>query len=128
MELWSLMHFLMPAVFASHADFRAWFAQPLAGAVEDGSAVNARLVGRLHGVLRPFLLRRLKADVEKSLPPKTEVVVPCRLSKRQRRLYEEYMGSSETRGTLASGNLLGVMNCLMQLRKARHTHDEGGSF
>ncbi len=41
----------------------------------------------------------------------------CRLSKRQRKLYEEYMASGNTRATLASGNFLGIMNCLMQLRK-----------
>jgi hypothetical protein len=40
-----------------------------------------------------------------------------RLSKRQRQLYEEYMASGSTRATLASGNFLGIMNCLMQLRK-----------
>ena len=118
MELWSLMHFLMPHVFASHADFRAWFSQPLSASVEAGAApANTQLVARLHGVLRPFLLRRLKADVEKSLPGKSEHVVPCSLSKRQRRLYEEYMQCSSTQGTLASGNLLGIMNVLMQLRK-----------
>jgi E1A-binding protein p400 len=117
MELWSLMHFLMPHVFASHADFRAWFSQPLQGSVEQGSAVSRQLVQRLHGVLRPFLLRRLKADVEKGLPPKTEHIVPCPLSKRQRRLYEEYIRCSSTQGTLASGNLMGLMNVLMQLRK-----------
>jgi SNF2 family DNA or RNA helicase len=118
MELWSLMHFLMPHVFASHADFRAWFSQPLSASVEAGAApANTQLVARLHGVLRPFLLRRLKADVEKSLPGKSEHVVHCSLSKRQRRLYEEYMQCSSTQGTLASGNLLGIMNVLMQLRK-----------
>ena len=41
------------------------------------------------------------------------------LSKRQRALYEEYMASGATRATLASGNFLGIMNCLMQLRKVR---------
>jgi len=117
MELWSLMHFLMPEVFASHADFRAWFSQPLTASVEGQQSVNAELVGRLHGVLRPFLLRRLKIDVEKGLPPKTEHVIPCSLSKRQRRLYEEYMQCSSVQGTLASGNLMGIMNVLMQLRK-----------
>ena len=75
------------------------------------------LVSRLHGVLRPFLLRRLKSEVEKNLPGKTEHVVHCGLSKRQRRLYEEYMASSDTSTTLSSGNLLGIINCLMQLRK-----------
>jgi helicase SWR1 len=47
-------------------------------------------------VLRPFLLRRLKCDVEKQLPAKIEHVVRCRLSKRQRRLYEEYIDSGDT--------------------------------
>ena len=75
MELWSLMHFLMPHVFASHAEFRAWFSNPLTGMVETGAGLNPQLVGRLHGILRPFLLRRLKADVEKGLPPKKEIIL-----------------------------------------------------
>ena len=65
MELWSLMHFLMPHVFQSHSEFKNWFSQPLAGMVEGGEGVNMDLVSRLHGVLRPFLLRRLKTEVEK---------------------------------------------------------------
>eukprot|EP00959_Pyramimonas_sp_CCMP1952_P415291 8701823-Pyramimonas_sp.AAC.1 len=84
---------------------------------EGTAAVNAGTVERLHGVLRPFLLRRLKRDVEKQLPGKHEHIVKCRLSRRQRRLYEEYMASTETASTLGSGNLLGIINVLMQLRK-----------
>ncbi len=72
---------------------------------------------RLHNVLRPFLLRRLKKDVEKQLPGKFEHVIHCRLSKRQRNLYEDFMASSDTQETLASGNFLGLINVLMQLRK-----------
>jgi E1A-binding protein p400 len=117
MELWSLMHFLMPQVFASHAQFKDWFSNPLTGMVEGSAEYNKAVVERLHAVLRPFLLRRLKKDVEKQLPPKHEHVVYCRLSKRQRRLYEEYMASGDTRATLESGNFLGIVNCLMQLRK-----------
>ena len=41
----------------------------------------------------------------------------CRLSKRQRTLYEDYMASSDTSATLASSNFLGIINVLMQLRK-----------
>lgn len=44
-------------------------------------------------------------------------VCRCRLSKRQRTLYEDYMASSDTRSTLASGNFMGIINVLMQLRK-----------
>lgn len=60
MELWSLMHFLMPHIFHSHAQFQDWFSNPLTGMVEGAAAVNAALVSRLHAVLRPFMLRRLK--------------------------------------------------------------------
>nr|CAD7426185.1 unnamed protein product [Timema monikensis] len=68
-------------------------------------------------VLRPFLLRRLKVEVEKQLPKKYEHVVMCRLSKRQRYLYDDFMSRAKTKETLSSGNLLSVINVLMQLRK-----------
>ena len=48
MELWSLMHFLMPHVFQSHAEFRSWFSNPLTGMVETGENVNPELVVRAH--------------------------------------------------------------------------------
>ncbi|WIA40512.1 hypothetical protein OEZ86_013861 [Tetradesmus obliquus] len=117
MELWSLMHFLMPAVFSSHAQFKDWFSNPLSGAVEAGGEVSVQLVERLHGVLRPFLLRRLKSEVEKQMPAKHEHVLTCRLSKRQRQLYDEYMSRSETRAVMSGGNFMGVVGVLMQLRK-----------
>lgn len=117
MELWSLMHFLMPQVFASHAQFKNWFSDPLVGMVEGSAELNRAIVERLHAVLRPFLLRRLKKDVEKQLPGKHEHVVYCPLSKRQRLLYEEYMASSVARSALSTGSYVGLMNCLMQLRK-----------
>ena len=124
MELWSLMHFLMPHVFASHAAFRDWFSQPLTAAVEGAGgsaaakdAAGRALVKRLHSVLRPFLLRRLKADVEKSLPPKHEHILRVTLSRRQRALYEDYLASSAASGALTGGGFLGAVNVLMQLRK-----------
>lgn len=119
MELWALMHFLMPHMFRSQAEFKQWFSTPLTQHVEGVSAVDMALVKRLHAVLRPFILRRLKADVAKQLPKKYEHVVTCRLSNRQRYLYEEFMSRSSTRASLASGNYLSMMNVLMQLRKVR---------
>lgn len=117
MELWSLMHFLMPSLFDSLREFKDWFVNPLTGMIEGSHEYNQELVQRLHKVLRPFLLRRLKADVEKQLPKKKEIIKYCRLSKRQRFLYEEFMSLSKTKETLASGNFLSVINVLMQLRK-----------
>eukprot|EP01113_Clastostelium_recurvatum_P048888 TRINITY_DN897_c3_g1_i5.p1 TRINITY_DN897_c3_g1~~TRINITY_DN897_c3_g1_i5.p1 ORF type:complete len:1290 (-),score=442.72 TRINITY_DN897_c3_g1_i5:648-4265(-) len=117
MELWSLMHFLMPSVFQSHKEFKDWFSNPVNSMIEGNDAVNGDLISRLHGILRPFLLRRLKKDVEKQLPGKFTHIVPCTLSKRQRYLYEEFIANSDTQATLSSGNFLGIINILMQLRK-----------
>ena len=87
--------------------------------VEGSRNLNNDLISRLHGIMRPFLLRRLKKDVAKQLPPKFEHILMCRLSKRQMYLYEEYMSRSSTRSSLTDGNYLGMMNILMQLRKVR---------
>lgn len=128
-ELWSLLYFLMPsgassampAGFANLKEFQEWFAHPVDQLIEGGREgmddEARRTVTKLHRVLRPYLLRRLKADVEKQMPAKYEHIVYCRLSKRQRFLYEEFMSMAQTRETLASGNYLSIINCLMQLRK-----------
>ncbi|KAK7202856.1 SNF2 family N-terminal domain-containing protein [Myxozyma melibiosi] len=131
MELWSLLYFLMPSSkssesvmtsgFASLADFQEWFSHPLDKLIEGDYSKNdaeARTtISNLHKILRPYLLRRLKADVEKQMPAKYEHIVYCKLSKRQRYLYDDFMSRAQTRETLASGNFLSIINCLMQLRK-----------
>ncbi|KAH8739550.1 Swr1p like SWI/SNF2 family Atpase [Cryptosporidium ryanae] len=118
MELWSLLHFLMPHIFTSHHDFKTWFSDPLTSAIENQNVENEKnLLSRLHSVLRPFLLRRLKIDVEKEMPSKIEHVIRCPLSKRQKELYDEFLESKTTQNTLLGGDYIGLMNILMQLRK-----------
>ncbi|KAJ3007058.1 swr1 complex component, partial [Thoreauomyces humboldtii] len=133
MELWSLLYFLMPADggpedagFAGRNEFKEWFEGSVSKLIGDGSNLMAsnmadaetrESVSRLHAVLRPYILRRLKADVEKQMPGKFEHVVKCRLSKRQRFLYDDFMSRAKTKEDLASGNYLSIVNVLMQLRK-----------
>uniref|UniRef100_A0AC35UD17 Helicase domino n=1 Tax=Rhabditophanes sp. KR3021 TaxID=114890 RepID=A0AC35UD17_9BILA len=117
MELWSLMHFLMPSMFGSQEDFQNVFNDPLQDMASMNSDQNKDLITKLHDVLRPFLLRRLKKDVEKQLPTKREEVVYCNLSTRQRYLYEDFMDRRETQQNLASGSVFSVLNIVMQLRK-----------
>lgn len=50
MELWSLMHFLMPSVFQSHREFKEWFSNPVTGMIEGNSEYNDSLIKRLHKV------------------------------------------------------------------------------
>ncbi|TVY40978.1 Helicase [Lachnellula occidentalis] len=132
-ELWSLLYFLMPATangtdtqqnisgFANLREFQEWFKKPSEQILEHGrdqmDSEAKGIISKLHQVLRPYLLRRLKADVEKQMPAKYEHVEFCRLSKRQRELYDSFLSREDTRGTLASGNYLSIINCLMQLRK-----------
>ncbi|KAI0154917.1 SNF2 family domain-containing protein [Xylariaceae sp. FL1272] len=125
-ELWSLLFFLMPSEngvggFADLAEFQDWFHKPESQILESGREQmddEARaIIAKLHKVLRPYLLRRLKADVEKQMPAKYEHVEFCRLSRRQRELYDGFLARTDTREALASGNYISVINCLMQLRK-----------
>ncbi|KAJ0420442.1 SNF2 family N-terminal domain-containing protein [Aspergillus carlsbadensis] len=128
-ELWSLLFFLMPTDgegtgidgFADLKEFSEWFRRPVEQILEHGRETMdddaKQVVTKLHTVLRPYILRRLKADVEKQMPAKYEHVVYCRLSKRQRYLYDGFMSRAQTKETLASGNYLSIINCLMQLRK-----------
>lgn len=90
--------------------------------VEGKDSMNQKLLARLHGILRPFLLRRLKTSVAQQLPNKYEHVLYCKLSKRQRYLYEDFMAASDTQKTLASGNFMGMMNVVMSLRKVWYVH------
>lgn len=97
--------------------------------IEQETEMDRTLIQRLHGILRPFILRRIKAEVEQQLPKKYEHVVFCPLSKRQRGLYEvtallnfldscqEFIANNLTQKMLKSGNFLGIANILMQLRK-----------
>ena len=95
-------------------------ADPMDKAVESGDTMDEETmetVSKLHTLLRPFILRRLKSEVETQLPGKFEHVVYCKLSKRQRFLYDEFMSRASTKEALTSGGYLGVVNTLMQLRK-----------
>ncbi|EFR02916.1 serine/threonine protein kinase [Nannizzia gypsea CBS 118893] len=128
-ELWSLLFFLMPSDedgngiegFADLRNFSEWFRRPVEQILEHGRETMddeaKAVVSKLHTILRPYILRRLKVDVEKQMPAKYEHVVACRLSKRQRYLYDGFMSRTQTKETLASGNYLSIINCLMQLRK-----------
>ncbi|KAH7926002.1 hypothetical protein BV22DRAFT_1063947 [Leucogyrophana mollusca] len=87
-ELWSLLNFILPDIFDDLDTFQEWFNL---GTMQSrlSSEQSSQLINTLHGILKPFLLRRLKADVEGLLPPKKEYVLYAPLSIRQRDLYDK---------------------------------------
>mmetsp|Transcript_5634 Transcript_5634/g.10257 ORF Transcript_5634/g.10257 Transcript_5634/m.10257 type:complete len:1123 (-) Transcript_5634:485-3853(-) len=121
-ELWALLHFIMPTLFDSHDEFNEWFSKGIEGHAIGHQALNEHQLKRLHTVLQPFMLRRVKKDVENDMAPKKEVVVPCHLTLRQRELYRRikdkisivdlFEGKS-----LNEGKVENLMNIVVQLRK-----------
>ena len=116
-ELWALLNFLVPDVFSSADQFDEWFNLD----IEDGES-KKELIGQLHKILRPFMLRRLKADVEKSLPPKHETILFTGMSAMQKKLYKEILLRdidvvSGNEGSKGQQGRTAVLNIVMQLRK-----------
>merc|ERR1712156_1021801 len=89
-ELWALLNFLLPLIFKACNTFEQWFNAPFAitgEKVELNEEETILIIRRLHKVLRPFLLRRLKKDVESQLPDKVEYIIKCEMGGLQRALY-----------------------------------------
>ena len=111
---WALLNFLVPDVFANAEQFDEWFNLD----IDDAEEKN-KLIMQLHKILRPFMLRRLKADVEKNLPPKHETILFTGLSALQKKLYRDILlrDFDALQGQGASGSRSALLNIIMQLRK-----------
>lgn len=111
-ELWALLNFLLPDVFGESAAFDSWFS----ATSEDQDTV----VQQLHRVLRPFLLRRVKSDVEKSLLPKKEINLYVGMSEMQVKWYQKILEKDIDAVNGAGGkreSKTRLLNIVMQLRK-----------
>ena len=92
-ELWSLLNFLLPEIFDDLRVFESWFdAKDIHESKEEVERItnqeqNESILSTLHQILTPFLLRRVKSDVDLEIPPKKEVLVYCPLTARQKELY-----------------------------------------
>ncbi|XP_068510314.1 E1A-binding protein p400 isoform X15 [Anas acuta] len=111
MELWTMVHFLIPGISRPYLDF------PVKAANEENQDYCHKLVIRLHRMIQPFILRRSKRDVEKQLTKKYEHVLKCRLSNRQKAMYEDVILQPGTQEALKSGHFISVLHVLMQLQR-----------
>ncbi|ORY17566.1 SNF2 family N-terminal domain-domain-containing protein [Clohesyomyces aquaticus] len=124
-ELWAMLNFVLPTIFKSVKSFDEWFNTPFANTggqdkMELTEEEQLLIIRRLHKVLRPFLLRRLKKDVEKDLPDKTERVIKCNFSALQAKLYKQLVTHNNFQVSDGKGGktgMRGLSNMLMQLRK-----------
>ncbi|CAA3021982.1 ATP-dependent DNA helicase DDM1 isoform X1 [Olea europaea subsp. europaea] len=126
-ELWSLLNFILPDIFSSHEEFESWFDfsgkcnnEALKEELEEKR--RAQVVAKLHAILRPFLLRRMKSDVEQMLPRKKEIIIYATLTAYQKnfqdhlinRTLEDHLRETVDAGRGMKGKL---SNLMIQLRK-----------
>uniref|UniRef100_A0A8C6FHA6 Chromodomain helicase DNA binding protein 1 n=1 Tax=Moschus moschiferus TaxID=68415 RepID=A0A8C6FHA6_MOSMO len=106
-ELWSLLHFIMPEKFSSWEDFE-----------EEHGKGREYGYASLHKELEPFLLRRVKKDVEKSLPAKVEQILRMEMSALQKQYYKWILTRNYKALSKGSkGSTSGFLNIMMELKK-----------
>jgi len=113
-DLWSQFHVANRGLLGSRNEFGIRFGQPIA----QGNAVVRE---KLKRSVKPFILRRMKEDVAKDLPPRTELILKCELSQEERELYNAiYAGTRhEVLSRLDKGqSLFGALEALLRLRQA----------
>jgi len=121
-ELWALLHFIMPKLFDNHEQFQEWFSKDIEANSQNETELNTRQLSRLHAVLKPFMLRRVKKDVEHEIGPKEEIEIECEMTSRQKILYQMIKNRLSNITDLFSlvdskQKMENLMNLVMQLRK-----------
>ncbi|KAL4115344.1 hypothetical protein PRIC2_013507 [Phytophthora ramorum] len=107
-ELWCLLNFIEPDKFPSQQEFYDEF----------GDLNTAEQVAQLHEQLRPYMLRRVKEDVEKSIPPKEETIVDVELTTMQKKYYRAiFERNRQFLNMGATGTVANLVNVEMELRK-----------
>ncbi len=114
-ELWALLNYIMPDVFDSSDSFDEWFSMDKGG----GQQQSDNVIRKLHQVLKPFMLRRVKGEVEKDLPPKKETKLYIAMTEVQREWYRRILRRDGAALNMlgGAGDRLRLLNILMQLRK-----------
>jgi len=120
-ELWALLHFIMPSFFDSHEEFNDWFSKDIENHAEGSGHINEQQLSRLHTILKPFMLRRVKNDIADEMVEKFELEQHCHLTERQKRLYRGIKANISISDLLSQNtktdNSAHLMNLVMQFRK-----------
>lgn len=112
-ELFALLSFVSSDIFK--LDYSDEFVQYFSSVADESSSSNK--TKELHGLLKPFLLRRTKNEVVSDLPEKSEVVINCGMSALQKKLYKAVLTKDLDAFAQDHGYKTRLMNILMQLRK-----------
>ena len=111
-ELWSALHFTNPGLLGGRKQFDSRYARPIA-ANSPGAAQT------LHRKIKPFVLRRTKAQVAPELPPRTDAVLHCELTQEERDVYNSVLAATrEDVAAQLGGGVMAMLEALLRLRQA----------
>ncbi|KAK9461892.1 SNF2 family N-terminal domain-containing protein [Lipomyces oligophaga] len=120
-ELWALLHFIMPTLFDSHDEFSEWFSKDIESHATSNTQLNEEQLKRLHMILKPFMLRRVKKHVQSELGDKIEIDLYCDLTHRQREMYRALKAQINIADIMEQAESdesnQNLMNLVMQFRK-----------
>lgn len=119
-ELWALLHFIMPSLFDSHDEFSDWFSKDIESHAQSNTDLNEQQLKRLHVILKPFMLRRIKKNVQSELGDKVEIDLFCDLTNRQKRYYQmlkSQISIMDILDTSQNDDSQSLLNLVMQFRK-----------
>lgn len=119
-ELWALLHFIMPSLFDSHDEFSDWFSKDIESHAQSNTKLNEQQLKRLHVILKPFMLRRIKKNVQSELGDKVEIDLFCDLTNRQKKYYQMLKSQISIMDILdnsGSDDSQSLINLVMQFRK-----------
>ncbi|KAJ8907869.1 hypothetical protein NDN08_007973 [Rhodosorus marinus] len=113
-ELWALLNFLNPSTYVSAQSFEEKYSF--------SELRNAERIAQLHAELRPYILRRQKEDVEKSLPSKTYAVLRVGLTSLQQKYYKwiltrNFSKLNAVRKGSGPSNATSLQNIVVELKK-----------
>lgn len=116
LELMSLLNFVMPHMFSgSTSEIRRMFSSKTKAA-EEHSIYEKERIAHAKQIIKPFILRRVKDEVLKQLPPKKDLIELCDMSEKQEQLYYDLF--NKLKKSIDSQEKNSEMgNVMMQLRK-----------
>jgi ATP-dependent DNA helicase len=135
-ELWSLLNFVNPQVFDDLSVFQSWFGFRDIGQTDKGGTEEDMIlmeqrknqtVTKLHDILRPFLLRRIKTDVLKDFPPKKEIVVYAGMSTLQAG-YADLIEKGELRDLLLNQGIENARSLSQTNKQMNHRKNTNHPF
>ncbi|MBA2539015.1 MAG: DEAD/DEAH box helicase [Deltaproteobacteria bacterium] len=113
-ELWSQLHFTNPGLLGGRADFQDRWGEP----ISEGDAGAAK---RLRERIRPFVLRRMKGEVARELPPRTDSIMYVELDENERITYDAIRAATQrdiVKLLEAGGGVMAALEALLRLRQA----------